>query len=125
VGDVDRPLRPPSARICHATKCQISDEVMQYVVAIWSPGCASMLEIWLTLASGRQAVAALEYGLIAGVVAATIMFGFTLLASDLSQRFRSVGNSATAGLANTAAAPTNAANGRVHGASPIPNRCRP
>ena len=54
-------------------------------------------KIWLTLAADRQAVTALEYGLIAGVIVATIMFGFTLLADDLSQQFQSVGNTVTNG----------------------------
>jgi Flp pilus assembly pilin Flp len=54
-------------------------------------------KLWLTLGADRQAVTALEYGLIAGVIVATIMFGFTLLAGDLSQQFQSVGNSVTNG----------------------------
>ena len=53
--------------------------------------------IMVTLAADRQAVTALEYGLIAGVIVATIMFGFTLLADDLSQQFQSVGNTVTNG----------------------------
>jgi Flp pilus assembly pilin Flp len=52
---------------------------------------------WLTLGTDRLAVTALEYGLIAGVIVATIMFGFTLLADDLSQQFQGVGNSVTNG----------------------------
>jgi Flp pilus assembly pilin Flp len=48
---------------------------------------------WVILGADRHAVTALEYGLIAGVIVATIMFGFTLLAGDLSQQFQSVGNS--------------------------------
>ena len=55
------------------------------------------VKLWLTLAADRQAVTALEYGLIAGVIVATIMFGFTLLADDLSQQFQSVGNTVTNG----------------------------
>jgi Flp pilus assembly pilin Flp len=54
-------------------------------------------KLYLTLGSDRQAVTALEYGLIAGVIVATIMFGFTLLAGDLSQQFQSVGNSVSNG----------------------------
>jgi Flp pilus assembly pilin Flp len=38
-----------------------------------------------------------EYTLIAGVILATIRFGFTLLASDISQQFQNVRNSATNG----------------------------
>jgi Flp pilus assembly pilin Flp len=54
-------------------------------------------KLWLTLRADRKAVTALEYGLIAGVIVATIMFGFTLLADDLSQQFQSVGNTVTNG----------------------------
>lgn len=54
-------------------------------------------KFWLTLEADRQAVTALEYGLIAGVIVATIMFGFTLFGDDLSQQFQSVGNSVTSG----------------------------
>jgi Flp pilus assembly pilin Flp len=54
-------------------------------------------KLWLTLETDRRAVTALEYGLIAGVIVATIMFGFTLLAGDLSAQFQNVGNSVTNG----------------------------
>jgi Flp pilus assembly pilin Flp len=49
----------------------------------------------LKLKSDRRAVTALEYGLIAGVIVATIMVGFSLLANDLSQQFENIGNSVT------------------------------
>jgi Flp pilus assembly pilin Flp len=39
---------------------------------------------WLSLKADRRAVTALEYGLIAGVIVATIAVGFALLANDLS-----------------------------------------
>jgi pilus assembly protein Flp/PilA len=51
--------------------------------------------LWLKLKSDRRAVTALEYGLIAGVIVATIMVGFSLLANDLSQQFENIGNSVT------------------------------
>jgi Flp pilus assembly pilin Flp len=51
---------------------------------------------WLKLRTDRRAVTALEYGLIAGVIVATIMVGFSLLANDLSQQFEGIGNSVTA-----------------------------
>ena len=54
-------------------------------------------KLWLALRADRQAVTALEYGLIAGVIVATVLFGFTLLAGDLSQQFQSIGNSVTDG----------------------------
>jgi Flp pilus assembly pilin Flp len=42
--------------------------------------------MWLKLRADRRAVTALEYGLIAGVIVATIAVGFALLASDLSNQ---------------------------------------
>jgi Flp pilus assembly pilin Flp len=48
---------------------------------------------WLKLRTDRRAVTALEYGLIAGVIVATIAVGFALLANDLSQQFANIGNS--------------------------------
>ena len=47
----------------------------------------------LRLRADRRAVTALEYGLIAGVIVATIAVGFALLANDLSQEFSDIGNS--------------------------------
>lgn len=49
--------------------------------------------LWLKLRADRRAVTALEYGLIAGVIVATIAVGFALLANDLSQEFENIGNS--------------------------------
>ena len=49
----------------------------------------------LNLRKDRRAVTALEYGLIAGVIVATIMVGFSLLANDLSQQFQNIGNTLT------------------------------
>jgi pilus assembly protein Flp/PilA len=51
--------------------------------------------LWPKLRTDRRAVTALEYGLIAGVVVATIMVGFSLLANDLSQQFENIGNTLT------------------------------
>lgn len=48
---------------------------------------------WLNLTGDRRGVTALEYGLIAGVIVATIAVGFSLLANDLSQQFQDLGNS--------------------------------
>jgi Flp pilus assembly pilin Flp len=48
---------------------------------------------WLSLTADRRGVTALEYGLIAGVIVATIAVGFSLLANDLSQQFQDLGNS--------------------------------
>jgi Flp pilus assembly pilin Flp len=49
--------------------------------------------LWLKLKTDQRAVTALEYGLIAGVIVATIAVGFALLANDLSQQFSNIGNS--------------------------------
>jgi Flp pilus assembly pilin Flp len=48
---------------------------------------------WLSLRADRRAVTALEYGLIAGVIVATIAVGFAILANDLSQEFQNIGGS--------------------------------
>jgi Flp pilus assembly pilin Flp len=48
---------------------------------------------WLQLKADRRAVTALEYGLIAAVLVATIAVGFRLLASSASTKFSTLGNS--------------------------------
>jgi len=48
---------------------------------------------WLRLKKDRRAVTALEYGLIASVLFATILVGFSLLAGDLSTKFTDIGGS--------------------------------
>ena len=50
-------------------------------------------KLWLNLKSDRRAVTALEYGLIAGVIVATIAVGFALLANNLSDKFEGIGGS--------------------------------
>lgn len=47
----------------------------------------------LALKADRRAVTALEYGLIAGVIVAVIILGFTSLADALSSQFNDVGDS--------------------------------
>jgi Flp pilus assembly pilin Flp len=47
---------------------------------------------WLALRADRRGVTALEYGLIAGVIVAVIMLGFTSLADALSAQFTSIGD---------------------------------
>ena len=51
------------------------------------------IKTWLELKTDRRAVTALEYALIAGVIVATIMVGFNVLASDLSSKFSTIGAS--------------------------------
>jgi Flp pilus assembly pilin Flp len=46
---------------------------------------------WLEIKFDRRAVTALEYGLIAGLIVATIAVGFSLLANSMSAKFVSVG----------------------------------
>jgi pilus assembly protein Flp/PilA len=48
---------------------------------------------WLSLKTDRRGVTALEYGLIAGLIVATIAVGFSLLANDLSTKFSGIGTS--------------------------------
>jgi Flp pilus assembly pilin Flp len=43
------------------------------------------------LKADRRAVTALEYGLIAGVIVATIAVGFSMLANSLSTQFTVIG----------------------------------
>jgi pilus assembly protein Flp/PilA len=45
------------------------------------------------LKEDRRAVTALEYGLLASIIVATIMVGFTTLASSLSKSFSTIGGS--------------------------------
>jgi Flp pilus assembly pilin Flp len=45
---------------------------------------------WLALKTDRRAVTALEYGLIAGVIVATVAVGFNVLGTDLSAKFSSI-----------------------------------
>ena len=50
---------------------------------------------WLELKTDKRAVTALEYGLIAGVLVATIIVGFGLLGNSLSTKFGNVANHLT------------------------------
>jgi pilus assembly protein Flp/PilA len=47
--------------------------------------------IWFHIKADRRAVTALEYGLIAGVIVATIMVGFRVLANAESASFSTIG----------------------------------
>jgi Flp pilus assembly pilin Flp len=51
------------------------------------------VKTWLELKTDRRAVTALEYALIAGVIVATILVGFQVLASDMSTKFNNIGSS--------------------------------
>ena len=49
------------------------------------------IKTWVELKTDRRAVTALEYALIAGVIVATILAGFQVLAGDLSTKFGAIG----------------------------------
>jgi Flp pilus assembly pilin Flp len=51
------------------------------------------MKTWIELKTDRRAVTALEYALIAGVIVATILAGFQVLAGDLSTKFSNIGGS--------------------------------
>ena len=51
------------------------------------------IKTWVELKTDRRAVTALEYALIAGVIVATILAGFNVLATDLSSKFSAIGGS--------------------------------
>ena len=51
------------------------------------------LKTWLELKMDRRAVTALEYGLIAGLIVATIAVGFSVLSNNLSTKFSGIGQS--------------------------------
>jgi Flp pilus assembly pilin Flp len=50
----------------------------------------SYVSVWSGLMLDRRAVTALEYAIIAGVLVATIVIGFNVFASALSDKFNSV-----------------------------------
>ncbi len=51
------------------------------------------LKRWMDLRTDRQAVTALEYALIAGIIVAVIAVGFGYLATDLTNKFNDIGSS--------------------------------
>jgi pilus assembly protein Flp/PilA len=51
------------------------------------------VKTWVELKFDRRAVTALEYGLIAGLIVATISVGFGILGSNLSNKFSGIGAS--------------------------------
>ena len=50
------------------------------------------LTTWMTLKSDRRAVTALEYGLIAGVLAVVVVTAFTTLSGGLNTAFTNISN---------------------------------
>ncbi|MEJ0016000.1 MAG: Flp family type IVb pilin [Acetobacteraceae bacterium] len=53
------------------------------------------LKAWAQLKGDTRAVTALEYALIAGVIVATILVGFNVLAGNMSNKFTSIGTAVT------------------------------
>lgn len=53
----------------------------------------AVLKTWLSIWTDRRGVTALEYALIAGVIVATILVGFNVLANDMSNEFSNIGAS--------------------------------
>ena len=51
---------------------------------------------WLRLAADQKGVTAVEYGLIAGLIAVAIIVAVTAVGTDLSTLFTTVGNKLTA-----------------------------
>ena len=51
------------------------------------------LKIWLALRSDARGVTALEYGLIAALIAAVIITAVATLGNDLTNTFNSIANS--------------------------------
>jgi Flp pilus assembly pilin Flp len=53
----------------------------------------TQLKSWLSMWTDGRGVTSLEYALIAGVIVATILVGFNVLASDMSNEFSNIGAS--------------------------------
>ena len=64
-----------------------------WAMHLWEFTMIEYMKTWLELKLDRRAVTALEYGLIAGVIVATVAVGFSLLANNLSTKFSGVGGS--------------------------------
>ena len=62
-------------------------------VDLWETFMIEYLKTWLALKTDQRAVTALEYGLIAAVLVATVMVGFGTLGGDLKTQFENIGNS--------------------------------
>jgi Flp pilus assembly pilin Flp len=63
------------------------------VVKRFSKGTFTMydyVKTWLEIKTDKRAVTALEYGLIAGVLVVTVLFGFQTLGSGISTKFNNI-----------------------------------
>ena len=59
---------------------------------------AQYVAAWQRLKADPRAVTAVEYGLIAGLIVATVLVGFNVLAFDPQTKFSGVGGSLNANL---------------------------
>jgi len=50
------------------------------------------IKTWACLRGDRRAVTAVEYAMIVGIVVTIIMVGFGNLATDITNKFHSIGN---------------------------------
>ena len=65
------------------------------IEVMWTKGTNKMLTsitTWACLRDDRRAVTAVEYAMIVGVVVTIIMVGFGDLATDIANKFHSIGN---------------------------------
>jgi Flp pilus assembly pilin Flp len=72
---------------------QTQTEHRIWAMHLWEFIMIEYAKTWLELKLDRRAVTALEYGLIAGVIVATIAVGFSILANGLSTKFSGIGGS--------------------------------
>ena len=64
-----------------------------WAMYLWEFIMIEYVKTWMELKLDRRAVTALEYGLIAGLIVATIAVGFGILGSNLSNKFSGIGAS--------------------------------
>jgi Flp pilus assembly pilin Flp len=73
----------------------VNDQTIASLTILWTKGTNKMLAsimTWASLRDDRRAVTALEYAMIVGVVVAIIMVGFGNLATDIANKFHSIGD---------------------------------
>jgi len=72
--------------------CRLKDSFTNGYVAKGTNIMLTSIPIWACLQQDRRAVTAVEYAMIVGIVVAIIMVGFGDLATDISNKFHSIGN---------------------------------
>jgi Flp pilus assembly pilin Flp len=90
-------MKPLSNSACGRVSLRVFGQTetgqSHWAMHLWEFTMIEFVKTWLELKLDRRAVTALEYGLIAGVIVATITVGFSLLANSLSKSFSTIGNS--------------------------------